>query len=258
MSSSLVSGKCSCQLLRKPRRTHVPQRISVTEMPRRLKRACGSEEPSKTRRDDAKNSTSRGSGAWHVGVCAMWLTAVTANRQPLHLGDLGKAGVGPKMSVPVGSLNSAGEGKRRADFEGGEPTVLTPIERPRRICLWCGRDLRAVPDAIYCKPTHAQKARRRRARQLQQPLNACSTPLKIAYESRGEALRNAVIYQQFPYDCSCGRYHLTRKRRSGLCEETLVSVAASISPRFLDRSGQRYLHGPIELRVRQREDENEA
>ena len=156
----------------------------------------------------------------------------------------------PDMSVPTDSLDSGGEGKRRTCCSKGVGlTVLTtPNTHRRRICQWCGLDLPedAVPDAIYCKPTHTKKAQRRRSRLSQRPPNACPTPLKIAYESRGEALRNAVVYQQFPYDCSCGRYHLTRKQRSGLwCEDELVRVAASISPEFLERSGQRYPDCPI-------------
>ena len=49
------------------------------------------------------------------------------------------------------------------------------------------------------------------------PVKPCPTPWKLAYRSRGEALRGFVVaaYTRFhqPYRCCCGKWHMTSHPR---------------------------------------------
>lgn len=85
-------------------------------------------------------------------------------------------------------------------------------------CLWCGVPLEVAtagqPQRNHCGRPHARKHGKWRARSLELVLRRCPHPEKRAYGSRGTALRFALAYQQDPYLCGCGAFHLTCRRNA--------------------------------------------
>jgi len=78
-----------------------------------------------------------------------------------------------------------------------------------RCCLWCGTELNPLYDGLYCCAAHREKQRLHRRKIEGQGLKTCPKPFKIPYPVRGEALRAAVQFQQWPYPCPCGVWHLS-------------------------------------------------
>lgn len=99
-------------------------------------------------------------------------------------------------------------------------------------CQWCGSPLPIAPpgsaQAAHCNRLHARKHSAWRARSRDLPLRVCTRPDKRAYGSRGSALRFAVAYQQYPYLCGCGAFHLTCRPTAGFAA-ALAHLAAVLA-----------------------------
>lgn len=82
-------------------------------------------------------------------------------------------------------------------------------------CHWCGAPLDVAgpgqSQANHCGRLHARKQSNWRAQAASGPIRRCPRPEKVAYGSRGTALRFALAYRQHPYLCVCGTFHLTRR-----------------------------------------------
>lgn len=80
-------------------------------------------------------------------------------------------------------------------------------------CHWCGTPLEVAPagqaQANHCGRLHARKHSQWRGKRALTPIGRCPRPDKKAYGARGTALRFALAYQQYPYLCACGAFHLT-------------------------------------------------
>lgn len=82
-------------------------------------------------------------------------------------------------------------------------------------CLWCGVPFdtsHVAPGSTppsYCRRSHAQQMRKRRARLSNRPIITCPKPYKRGYGYRGHAITTAWKKGIGFYDCVCGAYHLT-------------------------------------------------
>jgi hypothetical protein len=92
---------------------------------------------------------------------------------------------------------------------------LPTIRVMDRCCLWCGTELNPLYSGLYCCSAHREKQRLHRRKVEGRGLKRCPKPFKIPYGFRGFALRKAVEYDQRPYLCVCGTFHLTSQRDPG-------------------------------------------
>lgn len=99
--------------------------------------------------------------------------------------------------------------------------------------MWCGTELAPWYEGLFCCAAHREKQRLHRRKIEAQTLQPCPKPFKVAYAQRGLALRKAVEYNQRPYLCVCGTYHLTSKRVASAQSGVYASALAALSEEML-------------------------